>query len=79
MTIETEFVKEILNNKEKSYSKTEFDVYMKKLLGDGLVTAEGEKWAKLRKLANHYFHSDSLKVSLFTFNSNSNMNEILMR
>lgn len=61
VTMETEYVKEILSNKEKSYSKGELNGYMKKILGDGLVTAEGEKWTKLRKLANHTFHSDSLK------------------
>ncbi|XWS23056.1 hypothetical protein CRYUN_Cryun29cG0088900 [Craigia yunnanensis] len=37
--------------------------YMKKILGDVLVTTEGEKWAKQRKLANHGFHGESLKVN----------------
>ncbi|KAM7461969.1 hypothetical protein LguiA_030090 [Lonicera macranthoides] len=35
--------------------------YAKKLLGEGLVTNEGEKWAKIRKIANHTFHAESLK------------------
>ncbi|TXG56671.1 hypothetical protein EZV62_017984 [Acer yangbiense] len=35
--------------------------YVKKLLGDGLVMTEGEKWFKLRKLANNAFHGESLK------------------
>lgn len=37
--------------------------YAKKLLGEALITNEGEKWAKVRKLANHTFHAESLKVS----------------
>ncbi|KAL2519233.1 Cytochrome [Abeliophyllum distichum] len=34
---------------------------VKKLLGDGLVVAEGEKWSKVRKLANHAFYAENLK------------------
>ncbi|PQQ17077.1 cytochrome P450 CYP749A22 [Prunus yedoensis var. nudiflora] len=34
----------------------------KKLVGDGLAaTSKAEKWAKLRKLATHAFHGESLK------------------
>ncbi|KAK2983900.1 hypothetical protein RJ640_008059 [Escallonia rubra] len=58
---ETELVKEIMNNRDKSYPKADTEGFRKKLLGDGLVTTEGEKWAKLRKLANHAFHAESLK------------------
>ncbi|XP_057481380.1 cytochrome P450 CYP749A22-like [Actinidia eriantha] len=58
---ELEFVKEILNNREKCYPKMDTVGYVKKLIGDGLATSEGEKWAKLRKLANHAFHGESLK------------------
>ncbi|KAK9921904.1 hypothetical protein M0R45_030397 [Rubus argutus] len=32
-----------------------------KILGNGLGLAEGEHWAKLRKVANHAFHGESLK------------------
>ncbi|KAA8532860.1 hypothetical protein F0562_033023 [Nyssa sinensis] len=58
---ESELVKEILNNRDKAYPKADLGGYMTKLLGDGLVTSEGEKWAKLRKLANHAFRAESLK------------------
>ena len=62
---EPEFIKEVLNNKEKTYPKRETEGYVKKLLGEGLVTIpEGEKWGKRRKLANHAFHAEGLKVSL---------------
>ncbi|KAI7982035.1 hypothetical protein LOK49_Contig1G00015 [Camellia lanceoleosa] len=58
---ESEFAKEILKNKEKAYLQMETEGYLKKLLGDSLVTSEGEKWSKLRKLANHALHAESLK------------------
>ncbi|KAK3039788.1 hypothetical protein RJ639_027101 [Escallonia herrerae] len=56
-----EFVKEILNNRERYYPKPEADVFTKKITGDGLLASKGEKWTKLRKLANHAFHAESLK------------------
>ncbi|XAR65310.1 11-oxo-beta-amyrin 30-oxidase [Bertholletia excelsa] len=37
------------------------ETYAKKLLGEGLATSEGEKWIKLRRLANHAFRAESLK------------------
>ncbi|VVA24216.1 Hypothetical predicted protein [Prunus dulcis] len=59
---EPELCKEILNNKGRAYLKREPPHLVKKLLGDGLVaTTEAEKWAKLRKLATHAFHGESLK------------------
>lgn len=62
MVTEPELIKEILSNREGKYPKTKLKGFLKKLLGDGIVMAEGEKWLKLRKLANHAFHGDSLKV-----------------
>lgn len=59
---EPELVKEILNSKEEAYCKKGFHEYIKKLLGDGLVLSSGKKWLKMRKLANHAFHGESLKV-----------------
>ncbi|KAK9932400.1 hypothetical protein M0R45_019639 [Rubus argutus] len=58
---EPELCKEILNNKDRLYSKKKPNVYGKKLFGDSISIAEGEKWSKLRKLSNHAFHGDSLK------------------
>lgn len=56
-----ELIKELLQNKNGTYSKKEVEGYLRKLLGDGLVTSQGEKWVKMRKLANHDFHAESLK------------------
>ncbi|XP_062111321.1 cytochrome P450 CYP749A22-like [Humulus lupulus] len=58
---ELELIKEVLNNKNRAYPKARVEGYIKKLFGDGLATTEGEKWAKLRKLANYAFHGESLK------------------
>ncbi|CAK7326411.1 unnamed protein product [Dovyalis caffra] len=58
---EPELIKEILNNKDRAYPKAKAPNYVKNLLGDGLITSGGEKWLKMRKLANHAFHAESLK------------------
>ncbi|XP_062111507.1 cytochrome P450 CYP749A22-like isoform X2 [Humulus lupulus] len=58
---ETELVKEILSERDGAYSKEKIKSFTKKLLGDGLVVSEGEKWTKVRKLANYAFHAESLK------------------
>jgi len=58
---EPELVKEILNNKDGAYLKERVEGLMKKLFGDGILVAEGEKWLKVRKIANHAFHGESLK------------------
>ncbi|WRX20019.1 Cytochrome P450 - like 10, partial [Theobroma cacao] len=58
---EPELVKEVLKNSEKAFPKQKPPIYVSRLLGDGLVTTEGEKWAKQRKLANYVFHGESLK------------------
>ncbi|XP_027152521.1 cytochrome P450 CYP749A22-like [Coffea eugenioides] len=61
---EPELVKEILNNKNGDYPKIDLEGYAKKLLGDGLSASKGEKWARMRKLANQVFHAESLKNTL---------------
>ncbi|CAN4122024.1 unnamed protein product [Withania somnifera] len=58
---EPELVKEILSNRNNSYPKMDLEGFSKKLLGDGVSSSKGEKWAKMRKLANHVFHGESLK------------------
>ncbi|KAL2455882.1 Cytochrome [Abeliophyllum distichum] len=58
---ELELAKEILNDKEGMNPKIKIRGIVKKLLGDGLVVAEGEKWSKVRKLANHAFYAENLK------------------
>lgn len=62
---EAKLVKEILNNKDGDYPKIDLEGYAKKLLGDGVSSSKGLKWAKMRKLANNAFHSESLKVRFY--------------
>lgn len=59
---EPELVKAILTNKEGFFPKTKAEGHVKRLVGDGLIMADGAKWLKLRKLANHAFYAESLKV-----------------
>ncbi|KAL6190187.1 hypothetical protein ACLB2K_036585 [Fragaria x ananassa] len=61
VTIEPEMCKEILNG---AFPKTETKRFVKKLLGDGLTRSEGEKWVKMRKLANHAFNGENLKTMI---------------
>lgn len=64
---EADHMKEILNNKEKKFPKREVNDFVRKLVGNGLVTLpDGDKWLKLRKLANHAFHGEGLKVIKFS-------------
>ncbi|XVE81367.1 hypothetical protein DITRI_Ditri15bG0057800 [Diplodiscus trichospermus] len=58
---EPEIVIEVLKNSEKAFPKRKPPIYNRRLLGDGLILAEGEKWVKQRKLANYAFHGESLK------------------
>ncbi|KAI3796312.1 hypothetical protein L1987_38979 [Smallanthus sonchifolius] len=58
---EAELIKEIMNNKDGVYPKIKLEGHAKKLLGDGLSSTRGDKWTKLRKLANGVFHGESLK------------------
>ncbi|XP_050373897.1 cytochrome P450 CYP749A22-like isoform X2 [Argentina anserina] len=62
IVLKPELCKEILMNKDRAYSKQKFQGYVRMLLGDGLGSSEGEKWAKSRKVANHAFHGESLKL-----------------
>ncbi|XVF85767.1 hypothetical protein PTKIN_Ptkin17bG0143700 [Pterospermum kingtungense] len=58
---EPKLAKEVIKNSEGAFPKKKHTNYLYKMLGDGLPTSEGEKWAKQRKLANHAFHGESLK------------------
>ena len=61
---EPELIKEVLTTRDGAYEKHAFQLLFKNMLGDGLVVPRGEKWTKMRRLANHAFHGESLKVRL---------------
>nr|AEM42984.1 cytochrome P450 [Siraitia grosvenorii] len=56
-----EMIKEMLHVRQRNFPKAKLHGYIQKIFGDGTVTAEGERWAKLRKIANFSFNGDSLK------------------
>ncbi|CAL1360127.1 unnamed protein product [Linum trigynum] len=59
---EPEMAKEALSNKVGSFPKSElYTTFHKKIFGQGLATSEGQKWAKIRKLANFALHGENLK------------------
>ncbi|CAN0929423.1 Cytochrome P450 CYP749A22 [Linum grandiflorum] len=59
-----ELVKEVLSNKEGAFPKKFIQTYADKFLGNGLFSSQGEKWTKMRKLANQAFHGDCLKAMI---------------
>ncbi|KAL3522884.1 hypothetical protein ACH5RR_015718 [Cinchona calisaya] len=56
-----DLIKEILNDKEQYFTIAKLSKYLKKIVGGGVGQSEGEKWVKLRKLANQAFHGESLR------------------
>ncbi|KAF2325482.1 hypothetical protein GH714_029444 [Hevea brasiliensis] len=58
---EPELIREILNNRDKIYPKAEVHAFIRKLIGDGVAASGGEKWSKMRKLANYAFNAETLK------------------
>ncbi|KAI3731690.1 hypothetical protein L1987_62879 [Smallanthus sonchifolius] len=61
VTTNLEILKEVISDKDENFPKDDVEGYLRILLGDGLVVSRGEKWAKMRKLANHVFHGESLR------------------
>ncbi|KAJ7514220.1 hypothetical protein O6H91_23G033700 [Diphasiastrum complanatum] len=61
-----ELMKEILSNKFGHFPKVSPSALDRDLLGDGLVLAQGEKWAHQRQIINPGFHVDKLKAMVET-------------
>ena len=53
-------VKHVLVDNPKAYTKSRNYLGLKIVLGDGLLTSEGEHWRRQRKLAQPAFHRDKL-------------------
>ncbi|CAM0957639.1 unnamed protein product [Alopecurus aequalis] len=63
-----DLVREILSNKFGHYGKPKTSRFAK-LLANGLVNHEGEKWAKHRRILNPAFHSEKIKRTLPVFST----------
>lgn len=61
LVTDPEMIKEILNHRDGTFLKLKPRGILKKLTGEGILIAEGKKWTKLRRVANHAFHGESLK------------------
>jgi cytochrome P450 len=55
-----DYVKHILQDNNKNYHKSFGYTIMKLLLGNGLLTSEGDFWRRQRRLAQPAFHRDKL-------------------
>ncbi|OMO67202.1 Cytochrome P450 [Corchorus capsularis] len=61
-----ELMKEVLANKLGHFQKPPINSLIL-ILSRGLTTLEGEQWSKRRRMINHAFHLEKLKVPFFTF------------
>ncbi|MBA0751795.1 hypothetical protein Gogos_000696 [Gossypium gossypioides] len=61
MITEPELIKELLINRDRAYLKPSPPFDSMKLMGNGLVTSNGERWAQHRNLINKAFQGESLK------------------
>ena len=66
MIPDPELVKEILSNKFGHFGKPR-STRIGKLLANGVVNHEGEKWAKHRRILNPAFHHEKIKVIAYSF------------
>ncbi|KAJ7299641.1 hypothetical protein O6H91_23G010800 [Diphasiastrum complanatum] len=66
MITDPELIKEILSNKFGHFPKVSPSALDRDMLGDGLVLAQGEKWAQERRILTPGFHLDKLKAMVET-------------
>ncbi|KAF8675966.1 hypothetical protein HU200_047466 [Digitaria exilis] len=66
MIVDPESVREVLSNKSGHFGKQLFSRSFK-LLGNGVVNHDGEKWAMHRRILNPAFHHEKIKRMLPVF------------
>jgi cytochrome P450 len=64
MIPDPELVKEVLSNKFGHFGKPR-STRIGKLLANGVVNHDGEKWAKHRRILNPAFHHEKIKVVVY--------------
>jgi cytochrome P450 len=66
---EPEYVKYILQDNNRNYTKSFGYQILKLLLGEGLLTSEGDFWRRQRRLAQPAFHREKLAALVNTMTS----------
>ena len=66
---EPELIKEVLMNSSGCYGSVGFNPSSKQLFGDGLIGLDGDKWALHRRITNHAFNMERVKVFSLLFSS----------
>ncbi|KAF5199594.1 Cytochrome p450 [Thalictrum thalictroides] len=66
--MDPELIKEVFSNKYYQYSKTKVNPYLK-LIVTGLVSHDGDTWARHRRIINPAFHLEKLKLMLPAFHT----------
>ncbi|XP_058101145.1 cytochrome P450 CYP72A616-like isoform X5 [Magnolia sinica] len=66
--MDPELIREVLSNKFGHFAKQKQTAFVKQLVS-GLVSHEGEKWAKHRRIINPAFHVEKLKRMLPAFSA----------
>lgn len=59
-------LREILLNKQGHFGKQKSMLRIERLMANGLTAHQGNKWAAHRRIINHAFHLDKLKVSVMS-------------
>ncbi|KAF5200695.1 Cytochrome p450 [Thalictrum thalictroides] len=68
LVMDPEMIRDILSNKFGHFEKTRTNP-LGKFLVTGLISYEGEKWVKHRRIINPAFHLEKLKMMLPAFNT----------